>query len=184
MTHATRILTACFAAALLATVARAEIYRTVDKDGRVIYTDRPSDGAQTVEVGPTNTMQEMAPRPAEEPAADAPQDTGPAGYERIAITEPASGATVSNAAGNILVRYALRPALRKGDRVRLLVNGQPTGAPAEGGLLASGMARGEHSLTIQVLDPSGMVLGTSAPVGVTLVRPPPRPAPVPRVMPH
>ena len=157
---------------LAALPVEAEVYRSVDKDGHVIFSDRPSGADQPVIIGPTNSMQ---PAPSGANPSSTPADAaapGPA-YQHVGIIEPQDGGTVTNVAGNILVRFELNPALREGDTVQLLIDGVPGGLPAEGGLLAPANARGDHQLEVQVLDVSGAVVATSAPVHVTLFRPPP-----------
>lgn len=158
--------------ALAASPAIAEVYRSVDKDGHVIFSDRPLGDDQPVTIGPTNSMQ---PAPSGANPSAKPADAAAPGptYQFISITEPQDGGTVTNVAGNILVRFALSPALREGDTVQLLIDGVPGGIPAEGGLLAPANARGDHQLELQVLDASGAVVATSAPVHVTVFRPPP-----------
>ena len=158
--------------ALAALPLEAEVYRSVDKDGHVIFSDRPSGADQPVSIGPTNSMQ-PAPgslNPSSQPADSAAP--GPA-YQQQGIIDPPDGGTVTNVAGNILVRFELSPALREGDTARLLIDGVPGGIAAEGGLLAPANARGDHQLEIQILDASGAVVATSAPVHVTVFRPPP-----------
>lgn len=158
--------------ALEALPVGAEVYRSVDKDGHVIFSDRPLGDDQPVNIGPTNSMQ---PAPSGVNPSSKPADAAaPApAYQHVSITEPQDGGTVTNVAGNIVVRFELNPPLREGDAVQLLIDGVPGGIPAEGGLLAPANARGDHQLELQVLDASGAVLATSAPVHVTVFRPPP-----------
>lgn len=152
-----------------------EIYKTVDKDGNVVFSDQPAGKAEPVRVGRTNAMQ--PPAATSKPAGSAPAgEAGPV-YDSVEITSPADGGTVTNPSGNILVRFTLAPPLRQGDSTRLLVDGMPGGIPADGGLLAPTTSRGEHRLEVQVLDAAGTVLATSAPVHVTVFRNPIRDKP-------
>jgi hypothetical protein len=165
---------------LLAALASADsssdqIYKTVDKDGKVIFSDQPAPQAEPVNVGRTNSMQ--PPAATGTPADTAPTEPTAVVYESVEITSPADGGTVTNPSGNILVLFTLAPALREGDSTRLLIDGMPPGMPAEGGLLAPTTSRGEHRLEVQVLDAAGTVLATSAPVYVTVFRNPVRDKP-------
>jgi hypothetical protein len=120
-----RLLFATLIAALVTGLpAWGEVYKTVDKDGKVTYSDRPSDGAEPVKVAPTNRMTETAP-PAPSPTAKAAAPERP--YTMAAITEPADGATISDPIGNFTVRYTLDPPRRPSDSVRLLMDNAPTG---------------------------------------------------------
>ena len=66
---------------LASTLASAQIYRTTDEDGNVIFTDRPpaSEGSEVeaVELNPTNTTPPPEERPdlAPKPAGEEPEVT-------------------------------------------------------------------------------------------------------------
>ena len=173
-------LTAILLAFLLSCTAirphAAEIYKTVDKDGNVVFSDQPADDAKPVSIGPTNSM--GPPSGASRPAApEGSSEPTAAYYESLDITSPEDGSTINNPVGNVLVQFNLSPQLRDGDTTRLLIDGVPGGIPADGGLLAPTNSRGEHRLEVQVLDPEGSVLRTSAPIQVTVFRSPVRDKP-------
>lgn len=165
-----------FALAGAVAPAQGEIFKSVDKDGNVVFTDQPEGNAEPVQVGPTNSM-----RPPPDTHPPAPTTTPEAEvapyYESVDITSPPDGSVINNPVGNVLVHYTLTPPLREGDSVRLLVDGVPGGMPAEGGLLAPTNSRGEHRFEVQVLDATGTVIGASAPVRVTVFRSPVRDKP-------
>jgi hypothetical protein len=166
------------ATALVAAPTHADIYKSVDKDGNVVFSDQPASNSEPVRLGPTNAMQApagAAPNPRADVSPGSEDATPP--YQALDITSPADGSTVNNPGGNVLVLFHISPALREGDSARLLIDGTPGGMPAEGGLLAPGTARGEHTLEVQVLDAGGTVLRTSAPVHVTVFRSPIRDKP-------
>jgi hypothetical protein len=151
--------------------AAQEIYRTVDAQGRVTYSDRPTDGAESVKVGPANTMSQPAPTVA--PPRPESAEGAPRPYNLIAITEPADGATVTDQLGDFTVRYRTEPVRQADHAVRLVLDGQPAGTNVADGVRVSGAARGEHRLMIQVLDRNGRLLGQSASVRILVVRPGP-----------
>jgi hypothetical protein len=167
---------ALISAAQIGTAVHADIYKTVDKDGKVVFSDQPAGNAEPVRLGPTNSMQAPTGARAQEDGAPVDEDAAPL-YESLDITSPANGGTVNNPAGNVLVLFQLSPALREGHSTRLLIDGTPGGMPAEGGLLAPGNARGEHRFEVQVVDAAGVVLRTSAPVHITVFRSPIRDKP-------
>ena len=168
---------------MLGSGARAEIYKTVDKDGNVTYSDRPSDDAEPVEVGPTNRMTETMP-----PAPVAKDEPAPVDrpYTAASITEPANGASISDPVGNFTVRYTLEPQRRPTDSVRLMMDNTPTGMPVADGIMVQGAPRGDHRLQIQVVDSTGRLLAQSGSVRILVVRPGPggrrtgAPTPTPR----
>jgi hypothetical protein len=150
-----------------------EVYRSIDKDGQVIYSDRPGNGAEPVKVKPVNTLPELQ----KPPSPEATQESAGPGeasivYTKVAITSPQQGAIITNAGGSFLVSLVLEPQLRAGDTALLLLDGQPAGAPGDGGITVVGVSRGEHALQLQVTDAAGKVVASSEVVLITMYRPP------------
>lgn len=165
---------ACAALLLFTHTATAQVYKTVDAEGRVIYTDRPAPGAEQVPLSEVNSMpaaEPTAPPTRKEPTSNASP------YTNIAILEPVDGATVTNPGGNFSVQLALEPALRDGDTLQLLVDGQPAGTISGSSAQLEGVLRGEHTLELIVIDSNGDVVARANPVRITLFRPNPGPRP-------
>ncbi|MFP1683734.1 DUF4124 domain-containing protein [Alloalcanivorax sp. C16-1] len=145
------------------------IYRTVDENGNVLFTDNPPDKgrAEPVQVGPVNTMEGRRealpvlapdqPEPREDTTEPAPAD---AGYRALRITTPADGATVRMPQDNpVAVQASAEPALLNGHRLVILDNGQPV----DGGALDFPNP-GPHRLQAVIEDENGRRLITSSPV--------------------
>ena len=141
------------------------IYRTLDADGNVVFTDNPPDKkrAEEVKVGPTNTMdsppveRRAASRGDAPPEQPEPPDTG---YEAVSITAPDAGANLRLPQDNpIQVQVSLSPSLKSGHRLVILDNG----TPLEGNAMDFPNP-GEHTLIAQVRDGDGTVLIESEPV--------------------
>ncbi|MCW4152992.1 DUF4124 domain-containing protein [Halomonas sp. 18H] len=150
----------------LSLAASAEtLYRTTDAQGLVRYSDDPASGGELVELAPISIV--PARSSATSTPAPAPQDkTAAPPYARFAIDEPADQSTLPNgAAGNVMVRLAIRPALRAGHRWRLRLDGEPVGqATREPALPLTNLARGRHRLEAELLGQGARVLRRSAPV--------------------
>ena len=80
----------------------------------------------------------------------------------VDILDPAEEVTVFSDSGDLLVRATVAPALAKGDRVELLVDGEP-GAPPGAALEfpLSGIPRGLHVLQARIIDSTGNVRAVS-----------------------
>ncbi len=147
------------------------IYRTVDANGNVVFTDNPPDKkrAEEVKVGPTNTMDSPPPERRAEPRGDAPPEPPPlpdAGYESVSITAPDAGANLRIPQDNpIQVQVSLSPALKGGHRLVILDNG----TPLEGSVMDFPNP-GEHTLVAQVRDNDGAVLIESRPLVFYVMR--------------
>lgn len=167
------ILLISLAAALLAGISpalQAAIYKTVDKQGNVVYTDvPPEDGGAAMNIDRGNTY-----TPAEAPADEATQFDAMVevtGYTELSITAPSHDQAVRENAGNLTVTVASAPALDPalGHQVQILLDGQKA---ATGGTRVSltNIDRGTHSLTARIIDANGEVLISSAPVTFHMLR--------------
>lgn len=170
------ILLTCLA---LQTIQAAEVYKQVDENGNVIFTDTPGEGAEKIEVQPTN-IQNFPKTPKMAPQREQPKDTF--SYKALNIIAPLNDTTVRNP-GDVLVRAELSPGLQRAHQVRFTDNGQPLGEPSRKlSLQLINLSRGTHMLQAEVLDQQGKVMISSAAVAVHVHRntiinnPPPAPA--------
>jgi hypothetical protein len=147
---------------LLASLAVAgTVYKWVDENGVVHYSDQPHSEAKKVEVPPVQTYKGEASVPAT-PAAPAapPASAQPAGdYQGCAIAQPTNDQTFTNIDSlSIVVRTD--PGLRAGDQVFLMLDGQPLngGKPTGSQFTLSPVGRGTHSVQAVVRNSQGGVL--------------------------
>lgn len=154
---------------LLPVAASAGVYKWIDADGTVHYSDTPKPGAEEVHVPPPQTYT-PAPLPPATPATEAPEP--PVEYTRLAITAPAPEANVWDNTGAIPVSFALDPALKtgRGHKLVVLLDGQAKATVRESSLTLQEVERGSHSLQGQVVDASGRVLIASPSITVHLHR--------------
>lgn len=155
----------------LTTTVLAEVFRVVDDEGNVTYTDTPPANdptAEPVEL-PTINTQPALKMPAASTAKK--QDDKQQGYQQISILSPAPGTTVPPGQQALPVQVSLTPALHEGDMIQLLFNGQPYGAPSTSRMFnINDIFRGEHSLQAQVINSSGDVLISSSSTTVHVKR--------------
>lgn len=162
------LLAATLAATTSLAVAQAGIYKSRDAQGNVIFSDQPVTGSEAVSLPPTNTMDEVVPPPAQAPAGDA---AAARPYNTLAIMSPLDGQYVYSGTGSLDVSIAVEPGLQPGHRLRLLLDGAPSGFPAGGSLKLEGVSRGPHTLQAQVLNADGDVVQSSGTVSVQFQRP-------------
>jgi len=161
--------------ALLAplTVVADAVYRTVDAQGNVIFTDTPpADGsaADRIEIQRTNTVQPPPVTRPPEPVKTEPEVAAPE-YE-INITAPANETSFPMGPGNFSVSVSVQPALEKYDGLQLFMDGAPWGGPQRDSMWdLTNVFRGQHDITVGVIDKDGETLAMSPPVRVFVHRP-------------
>lgn len=153
------------------------VYRSVDAQGNVTFSDRPV--GEKVDVGTVNTIpgqpretndRRAPPDAAIEAEADAASSF--TAYQRLTIAAPGNEATLpTGAAGDTKVRVAVTPELRETDKLRIVLDGEVSG-PARHATTFSvtELVRGEHTLRAEVVDSEGRVRQRSAPVTLYVQR--------------
>ncbi|WP_335943738.1 DUF4124 domain-containing protein [Pseudomonas sp. G166] len=149
--------------ALAAQPGLAQVYTYIDAQGNRVFTDQPRPGnARKVELPPGNRM----PPP---PASAAPTPTAKNlpeplfRYEMLRLLIPEPDATIRSTAGELIVSVTSEPGLQKGHRYRLLLDGQPTGAPGPSPVFAlSNIDRGSHHLAVEILDEQDRIVERTA----------------------
>lgn len=143
--------------------AVADIWKGVDKDGNVLYSDEPIPGGTRIHREPVQTIAPPRPRAPATPPRQAPGVS----YEVVEVLLPDQDATVRDNQGRVEVNVALTPNLRVelGHRVLVLLDGSPRGEPATTTRLEiSDVERGTHTLEVRVLAADGSLLARSDPV--------------------
>lgn len=166
--------------------AASRIYKTVDENGNVVFTDIPpkeGQSGQAVAVEMPNTFQPAAPESREEwivdPADEEDAEAASFSYTSLSITAPGNDEAIRENAGNVNVVAEVNPELQIGHRVRILMDGKPEQAGAQTVFMLPNVDRGTHSVQAEIIDDSGKVLITSSPTTFTLQRvaAAPRPSP-------
>lgn len=168
----TRILV--LASCLLAFASQAqqtkkELWKWTDANGVVHFSDVPGPGAVKVNL----TVSEAQPRPAgsgpaASPASSTPDDSSPAvtvNYTSLEILQPEDQASYFEADVTVSVRLRSEPALAGDDTLRLYLDGESVAGPPNSlEYTLSGLDRGTHTLTAQIVNASGKEQIRSRPV--------------------
>ena len=171
---------------LIACQAHAEIYKSINADGEVVYSDTPTQGSERLKMPalPTYTPPPVAPPSFTPTQAPEKKDY----YESFVFVSPANEDTVRNNLGILNIQVSVTPALlgRLRHRVQFFLNGEPYGTPVGNtSLTISNLDRGEYTLSAAIVDTDGNVLISTGDIVVHMKRHsilnPPKPAqpPVP-----
>ncbi|MDG1199877.1 MAG: DUF4124 domain-containing protein [Porticoccaceae bacterium] len=165
----------------------AEVYKVVDNNGNITYTDQPQPDAKLVPLAlpPVNKMPRKMPRvqpepigkpePAANPDAEGTQEAQQtpafAGYTQAYILSPAHDQIIPNQQRNVIIQLGLQPQLQPGHRVQFLSNGQPLGAPI--GATAyqlEDLERGSYQIGAQIRSAEGKILLSLKPISIHVQR--------------
>ena len=146
------------------------VYKHVDGDGNVSFTDQPPADAIRVEIQTPNSA--VAPSDSAYPRASRPKPKDEAAGYKLAISSPANATIIAKGPGNFPVSASLSPSLRPGHKLQLLLDGEARQPPQTGTRWSlSNVFRGEHRLEVAVLDDKGGEISRSGAIVVFVFRP-------------
>jgi hypothetical protein len=164
-------LIALFAVAAIGSV-KAGIYKSMDEEGNVVYTDQPPpDGAEEVHVPPPTTYSPPTSHKAPPAASSRPKPKGFQGYDSVSITSPEDESTVRDAAGKLVLSVATVPNLQSGHKVRILMDSEQVAEEANNTFHFDNLDRGAHTFQAFVIDAQGRAVNLSDPITVYIHRP-------------
>lgn len=147
----------------------AAVYKSVDAEGNVFYTDEPVGNGKPIDLPPLSTI----PPPKytlSQPSAES-GDSG-TGYT-ISIIAPAQDEFLRDNTGAVPVSAGLEPALNvaAGHRLQYYLDGQKRAEPTESSqIVFANVDRGSHNVAVAVVDSEGEEVTRSSPVQFQLQR--------------
>ncbi|MYM64121.1 DUF4124 domain-containing protein [Pseudomaricurvus sp. HS19] len=171
MKYAAPLFLAILTTALSTSGTHAEIYKSVDKDGKITFSDKPV-GAEKVEELDLPPINSQSPAEAAPPINTSPEDDGTAVEYSLSIVSPASGSQIPMGQSRVSVSVSVSPGLHADHQLQAMLNGAPFGEPASGTLLVlEYLHRGENQLSVAVIDTEGNTLAESSPITLFVQRP-------------
>ena len=164
----------------------ASVYRWVDSDGQIHYSDHPTAGSEPIELRGSsvytprelpdiNRDDEVEPtdeevEPTDEGAEPTDEEAEPAGeeeglegeevvYESLRVVVPDNDETVRSNEGEVRVSIELQPGLAQGHKIRIYLDGnKASGELPSTQVTLQNVERGTHSLAVAVVDATGREL--------------------------
>ena len=150
----------------VAAAATADVWRWVDENGVVHFSDTPVEGAERIDVSEASrTTGARVYTPPPRTSADgepAPEPEEAFSYESLTIASPAAEETLWNIEGTLNVSLALNPGLQSGHQVRVYFNGEPRMVNSTSFTIDE-VWRGVHNIQAEVLDETGKLMIRSQP---------------------
>ena len=149
----------------------ADIYKVVDKDGNVTFTDQPpGDGSRPMnlpELSVIETDIQVDQTPAEGGASSAAEESREPTtrelrgmYRDFRISQPQNEETFWGTANAVVVSWDSKIPPAPDMSVRLIVDGEPQAAPAAGAVTLT-LDRGEHKVYAELRDARNRLIVTS-----------------------
>ncbi|MFB2729395.1 DUF4124 domain-containing protein [Shewanella mangrovisoli] len=146
---------------LLSLFAQATVYKWVDKDGKVHYSDEPHPNAEVVELK-EKTLNQIALPPVKNDANDS-QVIQQIQYQ-VVISSPEEEETVRDNNGDFQVTATVTPEIKSQYLMALKLDGQTVGQPQVGGIFQlKNIDRGEHTIVVDAMTQNGKVFASSSP---------------------
>jgi hypothetical protein len=159
---------------LLSTPLSAEIYRQVDEQGNVTYTDEPSDRspAEEVKVKPVTTVTLPKPEAVREPEQlrERAESEG-AAYSDLRFTAPEDNQAFHSGNGDVSFQVTSSPGLKNGHKSEVTLDGQPVGQSRSGTVMVQNVYRGTHEAGVNIVDSSGVTIKSGESITFTIHRP-------------
>jgi len=152
-----------------APVAAQEVYKTVDENGNVVYTDqKPSDDAVPVELKELTVVdalelgddEAISSQPGDDENANGPPNRGLG----LTIASPQPEETINNTAYVLSVQVQMDRELPQGARLAYIVDGEEQVTTRSTSAEIEQVFRGEHQLRVEARSSSGRVLDSAGPV--------------------
>lgn len=165
------------AALLIPGAAYAELYKQIDENGNVTYTDKPGKGTPVKSPGLTTysppALHTTPPAPNTKAGSEGEDETkAVTAYSQLVVATPTQEQTVQNNEGRIEIKLALKPALntKAGHKIAILVDRKKAAESLTLEASVANIDRGSHVVSAQVVDASGKVLKQSGDVTFHLQR--------------
>jgi len=151
----------------------AEIYKTIDENGNVVFSDQPSKEAEKIEVqAPVTFDSSVLTRQYENASKRIGSEEKPPSfkYTRLEITSPANDTAIRDNAGNFEVSYVIEPPAQPGHTVQLMMDGKVHSKVRQSGTIKFENAdRGTHVLRLRVIQNSNKKVLELGPVSTVSI---------------
>jgi len=155
--------------------AQTRIYKVVDAQGNVTFTDKPPSpnnrDASTVKLNEINISAPTSERDRAEQTSTQ-DDTETKTQYTVSISSPPDSTTIPMGPGNFSITANVSPGLEDGAQLQLSMNGTLYGDPQTSSVwVLSNVLRGAHDFSVSVVSKNGSQLAKSSPVRIYILRP-------------
>lgn len=163
--------TGILATALLISPVSADIFKHVDEQGNVSYSDQPVLGAEKIA---TRNLRSSRRASDEEngdestSSSDADETAESPDYKSLRILTPREGKVVDAETGTVQVILLPTPSLGKSDNLIIEIDGRDVSKGRDVNLSVQNLPNGKHSVSSRIENSDGEVIIESASVNFTI----------------
>lgn len=131
------------------------VYKSVDENGNIIFTDKPSIDAEEIKLQKLQTIKNP------NPAKHTPRPKQPkqdASYKTFLVSNPADGAGLRSNDGDVSISLSLQPPLRPSHKIIILLDGKEVSNGSNNSVSLQKLDRGTHNISANVIDENGKQL--------------------------
>jgi hypothetical protein len=155
---------------LVSPFIHATVYKWIDQDGKIHFSDQPVKNAEVVEFN-KNTENQIKLPPPPSPLNGHLSPTGDKINYRMRIASPNEEETVRSNEGNISIALQIEPELAPSHLLVLFMDGKQQSDAQQSGLFqVNNVDRGEHTFIIKALTQDGKQLASTLPRKIFLHR--------------
>ncbi len=154
------------------TTVNADVYKWVNEDGVVEYSDQPKVGAEKIKVKTPQTV--TLPKGKDvfgTPAATSDTKSTANTYQSIVITQPANDSAFNSGSGSVSISSEPTPALMNDHTIQLVVDGKAYSSNKSGSFNLTNVDRGTHQVQVNIINANGDVIKSSDITTFTIHRP-------------
>jgi hypothetical protein len=146
----------------------ADVYRWVDEQGTVHFSDSPHLGATPINLPDIQLYHQTH-------VLTQRKDKAPPrkhAKQRIKIIQPKNQATIRNNQGHVSVSIEIEPKLNEGDKIQVVLDGKPIGeSQSKTQFSLKNINRGTHTISATLVDANGQLVASTRTVTIYLHRP-------------
>ena len=178
MLNSMRLIFSLLLTFIFACVHAETVYKTVDEEGNIIFSDQPSADAEKIELKQLQTIKNPNPPQNVPPATQTKSEQPAAFYQAFSVVSPAEGEGYRSNNGALTIQLSLQPSLKRGHKVIIKMDGKTISSGKSLSVNLQNVDRGTHSISAAVVDADNKTLiSTSSSFTMLRVAVAPRPAP-------
>ncbi len=152
-------------ASAIASAETTRVYKIINPDGSVSYSDQPSSNAEAMDVQPVETVPAFrAPTTGSQsqPSSGETAKRAAPGYEQLSIQQPAHDTAFWSGNGDVMVAIATTPELSEYHRLRVILDGTTLMRVRDLHFTLPNVDRGTHQLEVQIIGSQDEIISATS----------------------